>query len=203
MTDSLEKLIARIKKKGVKMSPELEEAFKKVDRADFILSETSRAKYEDHPLPLYKGQTISQPFTVAFMLDLLNVNSGQSVLDIGSGSGWTTALLASLTGAEGSVLGLERVPELMEFGRKNLRSYTFPWADIELSGNELGYPDRQWDRILVSASASVFPESLLGQLAPRGILVIPVDRSIWKITRTPEGYERQEYKGFVFVPLIV
>ena len=136
------------------------------------------------------------------MLSLLDVLPGQKVLDIGSGSGWTTALLASLTGPSGSVLGLERVKELVSFGRANLLSCSFPQARIDKAGAVPGDPGSSYDRILVSAAAPTFPEELCDQLKPGGILVLPVAHSIWKVRRTGEGILKEEYYGFSFVPLI-
>ena len=89
--DSLERLLGSLKSRDVLKNPLLEEAFRKVDRADFIQPGTERECYDDHPLPIPCGQTISQPYTVAFMLDLLDVKRDHKALDIGSGSGWTTA----------------------------------------------------------------------------------------------------------------
>ncbi len=199
---SLEKLVIYLKDRQVLENPAVAEAIREVDRADFILPEYAVAAYFDGPLPIGFGQTISQPFTVAFMLDLLNVLPGQAVLDIGSGSGWTTALLAKLTGPDGTVLGLERCPELVEFGSSNLRQYSFPWARITRAGTALGNPGTVYDRILVSAAAPCFPEELIEQLNPGGRLVIPVDHSIWKFNRTGQGIVKEEFYGFSFVPLI-
>ena len=199
---SLEKLIAHLTAREVLEDPVVAEAFREVDRADFILPEYASTAYFDGPLPIGFGQTISQPFTVAFMLGLLNVLPGQAVLDIGSGSGWTTALLARITGPDGTVLGLERCPELVEFGSSNLRQYTFPWARITRAGTTLGDPGAAYDRILVSAAAPCFPEELIKQLNPGGRLVIPVNHSIWQFNRTGRGIEKEEFYGFSFVPLI-
>ena len=173
-----------------------------MDRADFILPEFASTAYRDIPLPIGFGQTISQPFTVAFILDLLKVSPGQSILDIGSGSGWTTALLARLTGPEGKVLGLERLRELVRYGSSNLRRYPFPWATITRAGSALGNPGKEYDRILVSAAAPHFPEELVDQLKIDGRLVIPVRHSIRTVARTEEGSKREEIYGFSFVPLI-
>src|SRR3989338_1180229 len=90
-------------------------AFQKIDRKDFILPELSGYERLDQPLPVHGGQTISQPTTVAFMLDLLDPRPGQKILDVGSGSGWTTALLAEILGPKGRVFGVERIPKLVEF----------------------------------------------------------------------------------------
>ena len=199
---SLERMVELLKKRGVLKSEALEQAFLKVNRRDFILRDEGYLAYGDHPLPIGWGQTISQPFTVAFMLSQLDVQSGQKVLDIGSGSGWTTALLACLTGPSGSVLGLERIGELVEYGRANLRAYNFSSARIEQAGPVLGDPGSAYDRILVSASAPSFPEELCGQLNPGGILLIPVANSIWKIIKKGETLIKSEYYGFVFVPLV-
>ena len=118
-------LIEHLKSSGVLKNSNIIEAFEKIDRADFVLEEHKLESYEDHPIPIGRGQTISQPTTVAFMLELLSVQKGDKVLDIGSGSGWTTALLSELVGSTGEVFGVERVSELVEFGSKNLAKYDF------------------------------------------------------------------------------
>jgi protein-L-isoaspartate(D-aspartate) O-methyltransferase len=199
---SLERLVAHLKNQGVLASERLEQAFLQVDRKDFVLPGDEYAAYQDHPLPIGWGQTISQPYTVAFMLELLDVKKGQSILDIGSGSGWTTALLSRLTGESGRVKGLERIPELVDFGKANLRKYPFSWASIRKAFPPLGDEGNSYDRILVSAGAPSFPEELTEQLQPEGILVIPVGSSLWKISRLPGRIQKEEYYGFSFVPLV-
>src|SRR3989338_5684724 len=114
--------------------------FEKIDRADFVSSEYQAEANENYPLPIGFGQTISQPFTVAFMLKLLSPQEGDKVLDVGCGSGWTTALLANLVGKTGKVFGVEIIPELVSFCRKNLAKYNFPNAEIIQAGAELGLP---------------------------------------------------------------
>ena len=188
---------------GVLETQSLERAFFKVDRRDFVLPGDASAAYTDSPLLIGWGQTISQPYTVAFMLTLLDIHPGQSILDIGSGSGWTTALLAYLAGPEGSVEGLERIPQLVTMGRANLGQYPSLRASIIPAGPVLGLPGRCFHRILVSAAAQTFPHDLTGQLDDKGILVIPVRNSIWKIIRQGDRLVREEYFGFSFVPLVV
>jgi len=174
-----------------------------VDRAGFVQPSLIDRAYENYPLPLGWAQTISQPYTVAFMLDLLDVRLGDSVLDIGSGSGWTTTLLANLTGNEGSVLGLERISTLVEFGASNLAKYSFSYAQIAASGKLLGNPENLYNKILVSAASNELPKELILQLKIGGVMVIPVENSILKITKiAEEEIETETHYGFVFVPLI-
>lgn len=116
-------------------TPDIIDAFKRIDRADFVPEKYRNEAYEDYPLPIGFGQTISQPATVAFMFELLRPKPGDIVLDIGSGSGWTVAMLASIVGNTGYVTGVEIIPELVTFGRKNLRKYPFVNASI-LSARE-------------------------------------------------------------------
>jgi len=196
-------LIAHLIDRGALRSPALIRSFELVDRKDFVPEGEQGAAYGDFPLPIGHGQTISQPYTVAFMLELLGVRAGERVLDIGSGSGWTTALLAATVGEGGEVLGVERVGELAETGRRNLEKYGFSHARIEQAGAELGVPGEMFDRILVSASAERFPNSLTDQLKPGGVLVIPVGHSILRVEKSRNGdLDYDEYPGFVFVPLI-
>ena len=126
-----------------------------------------------------------------------------SVLDIGSGSGWTTALLAHVVGNNGRVRGIERIPELVTLGQDNLAVFNFLNASIEQSGEQLGTPGEVYDRILVSAAAKDLPEALCEQLKPRGILVIPVRRHILRVSKNSRGQVKVDQHGFFsFVPLI-
>lgn len=190
---------------GVLRSPNLVEAFLRCDRILFVPEELRDEAYGDYPLPIGGGQTISQPTTVAIMLELLHPRSTDRVLDIGSGSGWTTALLASAVGEKGFVEGIERVPSLVDYGRATLRACRIPNASIDPADpGVLGKPHHRYDRILVSASASRFPRELLDQLKPGGILVLPIQNSLWRITKNDDGTTGMfELPGFRFVPLIV
>ncbi|MDH4944227.1 protein-L-isoaspartate O-methyltransferase [Sulfurimonas sp. C5] len=184
-------------------SPDIIKAFIAIDRYDFVKNQNSYATYEDFPLSIGNSQTISQPTTVAMMLEMLSPKQGNSILDIGSGSGWTTALLAHIVGQEGCVTGLERLDELVEFGSNNLNKYHFNNAKIIKATDRLGIQGKKFDRILVSASAEDFPTKLTDQLKPGGKLVIPVKNSIFEITKTKDDELKIiEHYGFVFVPLI-
>ena len=184
-------------------SPHIIDAFRTVDRKYFVPAAFAEDTYIDAPLPIGNSQTISQPSTVAFMLERLAPEKGDTVLDIGSGSGWTTALLCHIVGEEGSVTGVERVDALVEQGRENLSKFNFNHCRIKQAGEKLGMPDEQFDRILVSASADEIPEELFLQLKIGGTLDIPVENSIYKFTKiSEEEIENEEFYGFVFVPLI-
>lgn len=179
------------------------EAFRAVERVDFVVNDNALDIYEDYPLGIGYGQTISQPRTVAMMMEMLSPKEGQKVLDIGSGSGWTTALLAYIVGDSGSVIGVERVEELVEFGRKNLEKYDFKNAKIVQAEDELGIVGEEFDRILVSAAASTFPYELIKQLKVGGKLVIPIQNSVFEIVKKTAGdFDANEHYGFTFVPLI-
>ncbi len=199
-----ETLLLELVENGVLKSQNIRRALDFVDRKDFLPSNFQGNAYINSPIPIGFGQTNSQPLTVVFMLELLMVESGNKILDIGSGSGWTTALLAFLTGEIGQVTGLERVPKLVEFGKNNLTKYNFKHAKIApAQPGDLGIVGEKFDRILVSASYPHIPPELLDQLEIGGIMVIPVQESIWKIKRTSEtGLKEEEFFGFNFVPLI-
>lgn len=177
-----------------------------IPRRGFLPADVQHLAALDDPLPIGYGATNSQPWTVQFMLELLRVPSGARVLDVGSGSGWTTALLAELTGPKGSVLGMEVVPELVTMGQKNLAGLNLPWARIEpTSKGSLGAPAQPvFDRILVSADPGRIPVELERQLAVGGRMVLPASGVMWVVDRDHEGWHREPVTGyrFAFVPLL-
>lgn len=198
-----EELIAHLKERSVLKSKHIEEALRAVDRAQFVPEELQEEAYGDYPLSIGSGQTISQPYTVVFMLELLQPQKGEKILDIGAGSGWTTTLLAHLVGESGSVIGVERIPELVAYGQENLAKFGFPHARIEKAGKEYGKPsEAPFDKILVSAAAEEIPEKLVEQLKIGGRMIIPVKQAIYVIDRSDSDYTEEKHEGFVFVPLI-
>ena len=176
-------------------------AFAETPREEFLPVSERRSSAYDGPLPIGLGQTNSQPRTVEAMLRLLDVRPGQRILDVGAGSGWTTALLAHLVGPAGEVLGLELEPELVEFGGRNLAGVDRPWASIRLAApGVLGDPGgAPYDRVLVSAEPDELPQDLVDQLADDGVLVIPVAGTMLRV-RNPGGVVTSHGR-YRFVPL--
>ena len=179
-------------------------AFEAVPRAGFLPRRARRRASYDGPILIGHGQTSSQPRTVEAMLRLLAVEPGHRVLDVGAGSGWTTALLAELTGPQGSVTGVELVPELAAWGAENLARTAYGWASIRpATGGVLGVPEgAPYDRILVSAEARELPAELVAQLADGGRLVIPVAGTMTLGVRRGEELETSEHGSYRFVPLL-
>lgn len=182
----------------------ISKAFAKVKRVGFVLPDHTGVADLDIALPIGFGQTISQPTTVKYMLEWLEPEPGNKILDVGSGSGWTTALLANIVGKNGKVYGVELIPELVEFGRDNCQRLSIKNARFYEAGAEYGLPRyAPYDRILVSASAEQVPEGLVGQLKAGGKLVIPVRNDILEIEKLADGQlQTDTHPGFVFVPLV-
>jgi protein-L-isoaspartate(D-aspartate) O-methyltransferase len=181
----------------------VDDAFRAVPRSDFLPRGTRRRAGHDGPLPIGHGATCSQPRTVAEMLRLLDVRPGHRVLDVGSGSGWTTALLGHLVGPTGHVVGVEIEPHLARWGAENVARAGMPWVQARAADPDvLGLPDEgPWDRILVSAQARRLPQPLVDQLADPGRLVVPVAGRM-SLVLLEEGRTRVTVHGYYrFVPL--
>lgn len=178
-------------------------AFAACPRTGFLPTSERRHAHRDQPLPIGHGQTSSQPSTVARMLRMLDVPVGARVLDVGAGSGWTTALLAHLVGPTGSVLGVELEPDLAAWGACNLAATGQGWARIVLARpGVLGVPEEgPYDRILVSAEARELPVPLVEQLGPTGRMVAPVSWALEVVQRAGDALSITRHEGYRFVPL--
>lgn len=172
-------------------------------RERFLPDEVRHLADADHPVLIGWNATNSQPSTVARMLALLDVQPGDRVLDVGSGSGWTTAILATLVGADGTVIGVELVPQLVDYGRERLVEASVRAEIREAVPGVFGLPDEApFDRILVSAQATMIPAQLEGQLAEGGRLVVPVVGVMTVVDKRDGILRRREDAGhYSFVPL--
>ena len=202
-------LIDNLIKDGWLKTPKIIEAFRKIKRADFMPENMEHLAELDEPLPIDYGQTISQPLVVAFMIEQLQPKQGDKILDIGSGSGWTTALLAHIVGDKGKIISIEVVPELSKFGEKNISKYNFVEkgiVEIICADGSKGYKKQApYDKILVSAAVQQkkIPGKWKQQLKINGQLVTPVLSSIWLlIKKDKDRFKETEFPGFAFVPLI-
>jgi len=232
MNENYENLINSLISDGYLKTPLLIEAFKNIDRQDFVTEEYKNSAYVNEPLPIGFEQTISQPLTVAFLMELLEPKPGEKILDIGAGSGWTSAILAYVTsgewlkskinpsaggqkskideeqGGKGLVIGIECIPELKEFAEKNLAKYGFIEKGIVKlfsADGVKGYKkEAPYDKIIAGAAAKGdVPAEWKKQLKIGGRIVAPVGNSVVVIDKTGKGkYSRKEHFGFSFVPLI-
>jgi protein-L-isoaspartate(D-aspartate) O-methyltransferase len=188
------------------ISDRVAEAMERVPRELFVPDGIRHMAYEDHPLPIGEGQTISAPHMVAIMCDVLDLREGMKVLDVGTGSGYHAAVMADLVGPEGHVYSIERVPELVVFARRNLREAGIENVTVVEGDGSGGLPEHApYDRINVAATAPKVPEPLKEQLKVGGKLVIPVGtcyQELVLVIRTNEGFELEHHGGVVFVPLI-
>lgn len=203
---SNEDLINYLIATGVLKTLDIIRAISKIDRRDFVADESKSFAYDDSALSIGYGQTISQPTTVAFMMEMLQPKEGEKILDIGYGSGWTTAILASIVGEKGKVFAFEIIPILKRFGEKNVKKYKIENVNFIEGDGSRGLPNEApFDRILVSAAAPSVPLVLKEQLKIGGRLVIPVGRgsqAIYVIERIGEkAYKKKRIPGFVFVEL--
>ena len=193
-----EELLASLKKKG--FSDAVVDAFRKVKREDFVPEHLIGYAYEDIALPVMEGSTLSQPSTIAFMLNLLEVKNNQNILEIGSGSGYVLALLSEIN-PSGKIYGAEILKELAIRSRNYLKDKSN--VEVVIRDGSQGLPEfAPYDRILISASCPEVPTHLLQQLKEDGILVAAVKQSIFQIKKEKGETLEKEFPGFAFVPLV-
>lgn len=185
--------------------PRVLNAFRKIPRENFVRKEDIYRAYEDIPLPILQDQTISQPTTVMLMTEALALQPGIKVLEIGSGSGYQSAIIAEII-KPGKVISLEIIPELVEFARKNLMKSKITNVNIFLADGSLGYSkEAPYDRIIVTAASPIMPKQLVKQLKKDGILLSPVgspfSQKMIRITKLNGKLKEEDLGDFVFVPL--
>jgi len=195
----------QLRRRGIS-EPHILEAFLGVPREQFVSRANANAAYGDHPLPIEAGQTISQPYIVALMIEAAGVRPGDRVLEVGSGSGYAAAVMSRIAA---SVVGIERQPELAGVARGRLKRLGYDNVDIVEGDGTRGWPDgAPYDAILAAASGSHVPQPLIDQLAPGGSLVMPIGNPGWvqklvRIRKAEDGSLQQSDLGEVrFVPLI-
>jgi protein-L-isoaspartate(D-aspartate) O-methyltransferase len=179
------------------------EAMKRVPRELFVPPDLYHAAYEDKPLSIGFGQTISQPFIVALMIEALELQGDEKVLEVGTGSGYAAAVLAELSK---KVVTVERIPQLAESARRVLDKLGYSNIEVYVAGKTLGWPEgAPYQAILVSAGAPCIPQVLLDQLDWQGRLVIPVgskwQQDLLKVTKFKSGNRVENLGGCYFVPL--
>lgn len=181
-------------------------AFQDVNREDFIPEELKNSAYQDMPLPLLRGKTISQPTTVMIMTHALEIEPGNKVFEVGTGSGYQAAIIAKIVG-RGKVITTEVVPELVSFAKKNLRKAGISNVSVfEEDGSKGMENEAPFDRIIITAACKEFPKPLIEQLKPNGIIIGPVgnrhEQEMVRGIKDKSGHLELEFLGpFLFTPM--
>lgn len=203
------KLVDNLEKREYIKSSKVRKAFLEVPREEFVPSKVKKEAYADRPLPIGQGQTISAPSMIAIMLEVIDLESGQKVLEIGTGSGYNATLLAETVGTEGEVFTVERLKSIGETGRKNLKDSGYEEVEVIIGDGTKGYSkEAPWDRILLTACAPEVPDPLVKQLGEGGKLAAPVGQHYMSQTLTvikklkDGGTEETKHGGCAFVPLV-
>ena len=199
-----QRMVGEIKEKYLLSAPKVFSAMLKVPREEFVPRRYRDSAYEDGPISIGWGQTISQPYTVAFMTNLLGLKGGEKVLEIGTGSGYQAAILSHLSR---KVFTIEIIPELAKRARKILNRLGYKNIKVKAGSGEWGWPEEAtFDAILVTAGIEKVPQQLFDQLGSGGVLVAPtgkgLDKLMTKFVKTKDKIERNKYGIFHFVPFV-
>lgn len=195
----------QLRRRGI-TEPAILDAFREVPREAFVGEGFANQAYGDHPLPIEAGQTISQPYIVALMIQAAQIGGSSNVLEVGSGSGYAVAVISRIARR---VIGIERQHELVEVSRERMRRLAYDNVEIVEGDGTKGWPgEAPYDAILAAASGSHVPKPLVEQIAPGGAIVMPVGDPGWvqhlvKVSKRGDGSLEQSDLGAVrFVPLI-
>lgn len=202
----MDNLINIMKNSGFLTDSRVESAIRNTPRHEFVPMSLQEKAYDDMPIPILNNQTVSQPSVVSRMTEWLDVMEGQKILEIGSGSGWQSAILSYLVG-RGKIYSIERHSELVDFAKKNLDKLGINNVKVILGDGSLGLPkESPFDRIIITAACEKIPKSLFEQLSTNGLLVAPVGeftQSLVLIKKTSgRVVEIKNEPGYVFVPLL-
>jgi len=204
MQQTKENLIRFWERNGIVKSKRVIEAFRKTRREDFIPEEYKKEAYEDIPLPIAKGQTISQPTTIAAMLEFLDVKENSKILEVGAGSGYNAALMSCLT--KNKIITMERIAELAELARTNIKRAGIKNVEVVHADGTDGYEkEAPYDRIIATCGSTHIPGAWKDQLKNNGILVVPVGHEEREmiVAKKAKDALKAETKGlYRFVPLI-
>jgi protein-L-isoaspartate(D-aspartate) O-methyltransferase len=203
---ALNDLIIYLKNSKFLNDDRVESALRNIPRHEFVPESELDYAYDNEPLPIMKNQTISQPGVVTRMTEWLDVKDGQKILEIGTGSGWQSAIISYLVGS-GSVYSIERHPELVKFAQENLKKLKIDNVHVILGDGNLGYPkESPYDRIIITAACTEIPSPLFDQLSENGLIIAPVGDSSQSLVlqkKTSKGMlEIRKESKYVFVPLI-
>jgi len=205
--DERRRLVEGLKDSGYVHSDSVLEAMERVPRHEFLPEALAELAYQDTPLPIGEGQTISAPHMVGMMLEALDLRPGMKVLEIGTGSGYHAALVAELIRPGGKVYTIERIEDLGLRARRTLERLGYDDVEVIVSDGTNGLPEHSpYDRIFVAAAAPHVPAPLKEQLADHGILIVPVGgrmvQDLVIITRSGDRYDERSMGSVIFVPLI-
>ncbi len=201
-----ERLIKHIKGLGRLKSREVEDALRKVKREFFVPDDMKYLAYRDAPLYIGSDQTISEPSTVVVMTEALDIKEGQKILEIGTGSGWQAAILAELVGEKGMIYTVEIIKDLVDFAKENMEKLKIKNIKVLKGDGSMGLRRyAPYDRIVVTAGSPEIPKTLLSQLKPNGIMVIPIGnlylQRMYVVKKAKGGIEKKAIGSFMFVPL--
>ena len=202
---ALNDLINYLKNSRFLNDKKVEDAFRNIPRHEFVPSSELDYAYNNEPLQIMKNQTISQPGVVSRMTEWLDVRKGQKILEIGTGSGWQTAILSYLVG-EGTVYSVERHTQLVKFAQENLKKFDIDNVHVILGDGSIGYAkESPYDKIIITAACTEIPLPLIEQLKEGGLIIAPVgdsSQSLVLLQKTINGIvEIKNESHYVFVPL--